>query len=96
MFTFDGWVTRVAFELHWALETHLHASALDSELVSVSVEETSLEFGTKNDKRNAVRNSFLVTYFILHFVFYLSGLYSCYPQTRMCLKEIRTCRNITR
>ena len=32
MFTFDGWVTRVAFELHWALETRLHASALDSEL----------------------------------------------------------------
>ena len=31
MFTFDGWVTRVAFELHWALETRLHASALDSE-----------------------------------------------------------------
>ena len=33
MFTFDGWVTRVAFELHWALETRLHASALDSELM---------------------------------------------------------------
>ena len=33
MFTFDGWVTRVAFELHWALETRLHASALDSELI---------------------------------------------------------------
>ena len=32
MFTFDGWVTRVALELHWALETRLHASALDSEL----------------------------------------------------------------
>ena len=32
MFTFDGWVTRVAFELHWALETRLHASAPDSEL----------------------------------------------------------------
>ena len=32
MFTFDGWVTRVAFELHWALETRLHASALNSEL----------------------------------------------------------------
>ena len=32
MFTFDGWVTRVAFELHWALETRLHATALNSEL----------------------------------------------------------------
>ena len=32
MFTFDGWVTHVAFELHWALETRLHASALNSEL----------------------------------------------------------------
>ena len=32
MFTFDGWVTRVTFELHWALETRLHASALNSEL----------------------------------------------------------------
>ena len=37
MFTFDGWVTRVAFELHWALETRLHASALNSELFSNSV-----------------------------------------------------------
>ena len=32
MFTFDGWLTRVTFELHWALETRLHASALNSEL----------------------------------------------------------------
>ena len=31
VFTFDGWVTRVVFELHWALETRLHASALNSE-----------------------------------------------------------------
>ena len=37
MFTFDGWVTRVAFELHWALETRLHASALDSELAVYNV-----------------------------------------------------------
>ena len=37
MFTFDGWVTRVTFELHWALETRLHASALNSELSTVSI-----------------------------------------------------------
>ena len=35
MFTFDGWVKRVAFELHWALETRLHASALDNELTNI-------------------------------------------------------------
>ena len=34
MFTFDGWVTRVTFELHWTLETRLHASALDSKLTN--------------------------------------------------------------
>ena len=38
VFTFDGWVTRVAFELHWALETRLHASALNSELTREDVE----------------------------------------------------------
>ena len=36
MFTFDGWVTRVTFGLHWALETRLHASALNSELTITS------------------------------------------------------------
>ena len=39
MFTFDGWVTRVTFELHWALETRLHASALDSELLNEKCEQ---------------------------------------------------------
>lgn len=48
-------------------------------IASVNVEETSLEFNTKNNKRNAARNSFFVRYFILHVVFYLSRLYRCYP-----------------
>ena len=51
MFTFDGWVTRVAFELHWALETRLHASALDSELITVTLSRktmTGVPKGTKS------------------------------------------------
>ena len=46
MFTFDGWVTRVAFELHWALETRLHASALDSELTQTICANNAVRIST--------------------------------------------------
>ena len=45
MFTFDGWVTGVIFELHWALQTRLYASALNSELVFVYLTISSLNVG---------------------------------------------------